>query len=137
MSLLLVLIFCASGAFTSVIWSTGGWVPGALCASISVAGVVFLMVRWIAVWPILAVEDVSIVTGISRSNDLTRGHFWIVTAVMLVYGVILLGISIVAGLIGLIPILGQLIAIAVQVLIQPLTFALGYTVYLALKNESS
>lgn len=56
-----------------------------------------LMVVWSVAVPSLVVERTGVIGAFGRSSDLTRGHRWAIFALMLVYGVLILIVTMIMG----------------------------------------
>jgi hypothetical protein len=86
----IVLIACAFVIFVGFLLYI---VPGLLL----LAGLFFLLVRWILLVPVIVLENRGLFASLDRSSELVRGHGWSVLGVILVTLLILFGVGILVG----------------------------------------
>lgn len=81
--------------------ATAGIVPLAIIAFLgAIAGVAYLLIRWLFGPTVLVVEGVRGAKALGRSERLSRGHFWRVLGTVLLANVLA---AVVGGVIGVIP----------------------------------
>ncbi len=100
----------------------------------------FILVTWFALVPVLVVEDVGFIGGFGRAAALSKGRRWGILGLLLVYFVIIIGISIVIfGIIGVIamtaPMVGLILMIPFLSLYSVLGAIMPSVVYYLLRSE--
>jgi len=91
--------------------------------------------RLTAAIPIMVIESKSIFAAMAASNRLTAGRTLKVVGAWFVFFFVLSGVGMGLGVVALIPILGQIAAIAGQLLLTPLQAAFTFAVYAGLTCE--
>ena len=102
--------------------------------------VLYMFVAWFALVPVLVVEDVKFFAGFGRAAALSAGRRWGLLGLVLIYGVIILGISLVIfGIIGFValsaPLIGLVLAIPFLALYSVLGAIMPVVVYYLLRSE--
>jgi hypothetical protein len=88
--------------------------------------VLYLFVAWFTLVPVLVVEDVKFFAGFGRAAALTAGRRWGLLGLLLIYGVIIVGISVVIfGIITVIAAAGPLVGLVLIIPFLALYSALG------------
>jgi len=100
----------------------------------------FILVIWFVLVPVQVVEDVGFLAGFGRAADLSKGRRWGILGVLLVYFVIIIGISIVIfGIIGVIavtaPTIGLILMVPFLALYSVLGAIMPSVVYYLLRSE--
>jgi hypothetical protein len=115
----------------------------AIGIAVGIAAAVFLLyilVTWFGLVPVLVVEEVGFMAGFGRAAELSNGRRWGILGLLLVYFVIIIGISIVIfGIIGVIamtaPIVGLILMIPFLSLYSVLGAIMPAVVYYLLRSE--
>jgi hypothetical protein len=132
-SLLLVLaIGVAVGIIVALGLLGGPLVILGVLVAIPVA--LFFGVRWAFVLQAVVIEGAGPIEALSRSWSLVQGNWWRVFGIMLVVSLILVGISLAAGLLGLIPFLGWIIQLVVPILLTPIAAIAQTLLYFDLRH---
>lgn len=102
--------------------------------------VLYIFVAWFALVPVLVVEDVKFFAGFGRAAALSAGRRWGLLGLLLIYGVIIIGISVVIfGIIGFIavaaPLVGLILMIPFLALYSVLGAIMPAVVYYLLRAE--
>lgn len=100
----------------------------------------FTFVVWFVLVPVQVVEDAKFFAGFGRAAELSRGRRWSILGLLLVYLVIIIGISIVIfGIIGVIavaaPIVGLILIIPFLALYSVIGAIMPAVVYYLLRSE--
>jgi len=111
--------------------------------AVGIAAAVFLfyiLVTWFGLVPVLVVEEVGFMAGFGRAANLSKSRRWGILGLLLVYFVIIIGISIVIfGIIGVIamtaPIVGLILMIPFLSLYSVLGAIMPAVVYYLLRAE--
>ena len=112
-----------------------------IAAGIAAAiAVLYMFVAWFALVPVLVVEDVKFFAGFGRAAALSAGRRWGLLGLVLIYGVIIVGISLVIfGIIGFIAVAAPLIGLVLMIPFLALYSVLGaimpVVVYYLLRSE--
>jgi hypothetical protein len=112
-----------------------------IAAGIAAAiAVLFMFVAWFALVPVLVVEDVKFFAGFGRAAALSAGRRWGLLGLLLIYGVIIVGISLVIfGIIGFIAVTAPLIGLVLMIPFLALYSVIGaimpVVVYYLLRSE--
>jgi hypothetical protein len=96
----------------------------------------YFLVRWINVVPAIVLDKKSVIDAFSYSARLTEGYGWTVFGGLVLFGLITVGIGLGSVIIGLIPILGGLINLGINILLSPLGVAVTFAIYAGLKDAS-
>jgi hypothetical protein len=110
------------------------WVLASIFGLFAMSAGCYLFVRWCAAAPIIVLEDHGIIESMGRSANMVYGNAWTVLGIQWTIMAILMGTAIVSGLIGLIPILGQLANLAINLVISPFVTVAIFTLYAGLKG---
>jgi hypothetical protein len=102
--------------------------------------VLYMFVAWFALVPVLVVEDVKFFAGFGRAAALSAGRRWGLLGLVLIYGVIIIGISLVIfGIIGFValsaPLIGLVLTIPFLALYSVLGAIMPVVVYYLLRSE--
>jgi hypothetical protein len=102
--------------------------------------VLYIFVAWFALVPVLVVEDVKFFAGFGRAAALSAGRRWGLLGLVLIYGVIIVGISaVIFGIIGFIavaaPLVGLILMIPFLALYSVLGAIMPVVVYYLLRSE--
>jgi hypothetical protein len=102
--------------------------------------VFYIFVAWFALVPVLVVEDVKFFAGFGRAAALSAGRRWGLLGLVLIYGVIIVGISaVIFGIIGFIavaaPLVGLILMIPFLALYSVLGAIMPVVVYYLLRSE--
>jgi hypothetical protein len=112
-----------------------------IAAGIAAAiAVLFMFVAWFALVPVLVVEDVKFFAGFGRAAALSAGRRWGLLGLVLIYGVVIVGISLVIfGIIGFIAVAAPLVGLVLMIPFLALYSVLGaimpVVVYYLLRSE--
>jgi hypothetical protein len=88
--------------------------------------VLYIFVAWFALVPVLVVEDVKFFAGFGRAAALSAGRRWGLLGLLLIYGAIVVGISVVIfGIIGFIAVAAPLVGLVLMIPFLALYSALG------------
>lgn len=88
--------------------------------------VLYIFVAWFALVPVLVVEDVKFFAGFGRAAALSAGRRWGLLGLLLIYGLIIVGISVVIlGIIGFIAVAAPLIGLVLMIPFLALYSVLG------------
>jgi hypothetical protein len=98
-----------------------------IAAGIAAAiGVIYMFVAWFVLVPVLVVEDIKFSAGFGRAAALSAGRRWGLLGLVLIYGVIIIGISIVIlGIIGFVTLATPLIGLILMIPFLALYSVLG------------
>src|SRR5688572_3063423 len=102
--------------------------------------VLYIFVAWFALVPVLVVEDVKFFAGFGRAAALSAGRRWGLLGLLLIYGVIIVGISVVIfGIIGFVAVAAPLVGLVLMIPFLALYSVLGaimpVVVYYLLRSE--
>ena len=88
-----------------------------IAAGIAAAiGVIYMFVAWFGLVPVLVVEDIKFFAGFGRAAALRGGRRWGLLGLVLIYGVIIVGISIVIfGIIGFVAMATPLVGLILMI----------------------
>lgn len=114
-------------------WALGG-AAALLLFPVGIAGFVASL-RLFAIGPVVVTEDVGPIASIRRSLELTRGKLGDVFVAFLVFGAVMFAVNLVTGILGLIPIVGMLVQLAVGIVVGSLQSVYVYLVYGALRDQ--
>jgi hypothetical protein len=106
----------------------GGLMPGALMAAIYV-GVIALFLRWWLAFAVIIGARPGVIASLARSASLTRGRHWSVFAATLLVMLIIAAVGLFAALLGVIPVIGLAVSLAVDFILAVFTTvipAVGY-----------
>jgi hypothetical protein len=100
----------------------------------------FILVTWFALVPALVMEDIGFMAGFGRAAELSKGRRWGILGLLLVYFVIIIGISIVIfGIIGVIamtaPMVGLILVLPFVSVYSVLGAIMPAVVYYLLRSE--
>lgn len=103
-------------------------------------GVIYMFVAWFALVPVLVMEDIKFFAGFGRAAALSAGRRWGLLGLVLIYGVLIVGISIVIfGIIGFVamatPLVGLILMIPFLALYSVLGAIMPAVVYYLLRSE--
>ncbi len=104
----------------------------ALFALPGLATVVVAMVigaRLAPAFPAIIVEDIGLGQAMSRAWSLTRGRTLTVLGASVLFMVAYFAMSMTAGLVGIVPILGLVAQLAISAMMAPLTYVFPFAVY--------
>ncbi len=97
--------------------------------------IIWLAVRWSVLFPALVAEDRPGIESMGRSAELVSGYWWLVFGAFVVFGLLVFGVALVVSALGLIPIVGQIISIAFQLLAGTLATAFTFAIYAGLVGQ--
>ena len=102
--------------------------------------VLYMFVAWFALVPVLVVEDVKFFAGFGRAAALSAGRRWGLLGLVVIYGVIIVGISLVIfGIIGFVAVSAPLVGLVLMIPFLALYSVLGaimpVVVYYLLRSE--
>lgn len=101
----------------------------ALPALVVTAAMFFVAVRLLPMFPVIVVEDADVFTATSRAWRLTAPHTWQLVGATFLFGVCYMGVSMAAGMVGIVPIIGAFIQMGVNALLVPLCWVFAFAVY--------
>jgi hypothetical protein len=133
-----VLIFVS--AMIAVVLYFASTFVGVVATIAAVIFAFFILVTWFPLVPALVMEDVGFMAGFGRAGHLSKGRRWGILGLLLVYFVIIIGISIVIfGIIGVIavtaPIVGLVLMIPFLSVYSVLGAIMPAVVYYLLRSE--
>jgi hypothetical protein len=91
--------------------------------------------RLFAIGPVVVTEDVGPIASIRRSLELTRGKLGDIFVAFLVFGAVMFAVNLVTGILGLIPVVGMLVQLAIGIVVGSLQSVYVYLVYGALRDQ--
>jgi hypothetical protein len=112
-----------------------------IAAGIAAAiGVIYMFVAWFVLVPVLVMEDIKFFDGFGRAAALSAGRRWGVLGLVLIYGVLIVGVSIVIfGIIGFVamatPLVGLFLMIPFLALYSVVGAIMPAVVYYLLRAE--
>ena len=110
---------------------------GALLLLAGMAGMLYLFIRMYPLFPVIVLENRDAAESIKRAWELTGGRWWKIFGIVLVISLIFFGIGIGIGIVGFIPVLGQIAYVGMQIFLAPLNTVFSYCCYDALKKSAS
>ncbi len=131
-----ILVLIAIGAVIPVIIAIALGTPLlGFAVSLGTFAIIFYVgIRWVAVQPLIVVENLGILAAISRSALLIKGRFWSVLGITLLFALILVGVFLVTAVLQFIPIIGQLIHIGINLLASCLSLSIYFAIYASLSD---
>ena len=96
---------------------------------------IYFVLRLSALLPALVVEDLSVGVALQRSLELTRGRVGTLFVTYLLFGMISFVAMFFVALLGIIPILGQLVGLAFQVCTYPLSMVVPFILYAGMRTD--
>jgi hypothetical protein len=130
-----------AGTYALIAVADGNSEP-AIAGLLGIVGIIlfpfatYLSLRLMPVWTIAVVEDCAIGEVFSRAFALTKGHALTLFGALLLLMLVMFGIGMAGGILGLIPLLGLLVQIAVNLFTASLQPVWGHAIYAGLVNES-
>ncbi|MBN2344223.1 MAG: glycerophosphoryl diester phosphodiesterase membrane domain-containing protein [Deltaproteobacteria bacterium] len=104
---------------------------------VAILGVLsFVGIRFCVTLPVMVIEELPLFAALVRSNELVKGRTWKVMGIYGVFFAVMMGIGMGMGIVGMIPVIGQLAGLAMQVLMAPLQAALMFAIYAGLRSNS-
>jgi len=104
----------------------------ALASAAALASAI-LWVRWAPATAVVVLEERRPIEAIRRAAALTRGRFWRVLGVLVVFAAVSIGAQVLAALVGGAPETVQILTMVIEVaFLGPLSAALGFALYLGL-----
>ncbi|MCU0848408.1 MAG: glycerophosphoryl diester phosphodiesterase membrane domain-containing protein [Spirochaetes bacterium] len=130
-------IICAAPGLAVMAGMREMLAAGALLLLTGMAGMLYLFIRMYPLFPVIVLENRGAVESMKRSWELTGGRWWKVLGIVLAITLIFFGIGIGIGIVGFIPVLGQIAYIGMQIILGPLNTVFSYCCYDALKKSAS
>lgn len=87
--------------------------------------------------PAIVVEDLDVVQAIARAWRLTSGRTGVVVSACLLFVFTYAGLSMMAGMVGMLPLVGMLLQIGLNALMLPLAFVFPFVLYAGCVRESA
>ena len=107
-------------------------IPGFLAV---IAIPIYLIVRWIFIWPAVLLEGKGPIGALSRSSELVKGNWWRVFGIMVVFLIMLMVMGLILNVsVGAIPIVGPLV---VSILVVPVLPVLHILLYYDLRTRET
>jgi hypothetical protein len=91
--------------------------------------------RLLPLLPVIIVEDTDAFTALGRTWRLTSGRTWKLVTTALLFGAAYFGVSMALGMIGIVPIIGAFIQLAVNAILVPLCYVFMFVVYAGCVRE--
>jgi hypothetical protein len=98
-----------------------------LCIAVSV--------RVLVAAPVAVLEDRTAIDSIRRSVELTRGNVGPTLGALVLVVLAMVGVAFASSIVGIVPVLGQLVSLAVSVATAPLWTCFAFVAYAALKDQ--
>lgn len=111
------------------------WVLGFVAFFPALVVCIYIWIWAVPLQSVLVVEDLPLGPGLRRTGELLRGCKWRVLGYNFMGWLVIATLSGGLGLVGLIPILGQIITVAAQLLLMPLWYAIFFSLYAALSDR--
>lgn len=109
----------------------------ALPALAITAAMLFVAARLLPLFPVIVLEDADVFTAASRAWRLTAPHTWPVIGAMMLFGLVYMGASMAAGMIGIVPVIGAIVQMGVNAFLVPLCWVFSFVIYAGcVRNES-
>lgn len=102
--------------------------------AVAIAGL-WLMLRLSPLWTILVVEDLAIGASFRRAFELTRNQAGTIFVCGLLFGLVSIGLSLAAGVLGLVPLLGLVVQLVANLAMSSLGAVFQLALYAGLVNE--
>lgn len=132
------LLYIAMGVFILPVGLVGGSAAFSVLYVVAIMVVMsFLAARFCIFLPLMVLEGLPLFSALARSNKMVTGRTWKVMGIYGVFFAIMIAIGSGLGILGLIPILGQLVGVAAQLLLAPLQAALMFSIYAGLKSPTA
>lgn len=133
-SSIFVLIIIATYLPAAIGWISEVWALASIATLGGIIAALYLMIKLSLSYIIIVVEDRPVIESIKTSLNMVRGHGWTILGIGALAMMMGFGVGIVTGIVSLIPILGQLVGLGVNLLLAPFFVSLGFAMYAGIKD---
>ena len=91
--------------------------------------------RLLAAAPVAVLEDRGVVDSLKRSIEMTNGNVGPTLGALVLVVFAMMGVGLASSIVGIVPVLGQLVSIAVSMATAPLWTCFAFVAYAALKDR--